>query len=166
MGLVFGFRSLSICIKQLRANYIMIRITNIKLLLDHPEESLLEAIATSLSVDISEIRSFKVFKRSYDARKREVIFLIYSIDVDVNNEAQLLLRHENNTNIRSSPDTSYKYVASAPISYFQRPVIIGAGPCGLMAGLILAQMGFKPIILERGTGATANLFYSRISHSG
>jgi uncharacterized FAD-dependent dehydrogenase len=88
-----------------------------------------------------------VFRRGYDARRRSAIHLIYTLDVGVHDEAAVRRRHPE---LPPSPDTSYRYVAQAPAGS-TRPVVIGCGPCGLLAALLLARMGFRPIILERGT---------------
>lgn len=128
----------------------MLRLNEIKLPLDHPPEAIRDAALAALGVGDAELLSCAVFKRAHDARNKNNIFFIYSLDVEVKNEAALLKKHAKNERIRVSPDMEYKPVASAPAVLTQRPVVIGAGPCGLFVALILAQMGFKPIILERG----------------
>ena len=128
----------------------MLRITDLKLPLDHPDEALTKAIRARLKLDAKEPLSFTVAKRSYDARKRGAILLIYALDVDTPREAELLQRFAGDKNIGPTPDTSYRFVTQAPTQLPRRPVVIGTGPCGLFAGLILAQMGFRPIILDRG----------------
>ncbi|MCC2636854.1 MAG: hypothetical protein K0Q68_573, partial [Moraxellaceae bacterium] len=128
----------------------MLRLNELKLPLDHPEEALQAAILTKLGIPPEALRGFTVIKRSYDARKRGAIVLIYSVDVDTGNDAALLQRFEQDPHILPAPDTSYRFVAQAPENLAQRPLVIGLGPCGLFAGLLLAQMGFRPLILERG----------------
>ncbi|RUL61490.1 NAD(P)/FAD-dependent oxidoreductase [Dyella dinghuensis] len=128
----------------------MLRLTDIKLPLDHAEEALAAAIRDRLHVGQQAIRSYTVFRRGHDARKRGAIQLIYTLDVDVADEAKLLQRFADDPHVRPTPDTNYKFVTQAPTTLARRPVVIGLGPCGLFAGLILAQMGFRPIILERG----------------
>jgi len=128
----------------------MLRLTDIQLPLDHAETELPAAILARLAIEASALRSFTIFKRSYDARKKTAIVLIYTIDVDVEDETALLQRLHGNRLVGVTPDTSYHFVAQAPAGMQRRPVVIGTGPCGLFAGLILAQMGFRPIILERG----------------
>jgi uncharacterized protein len=128
----------------------MLRLTDIKLPLDHAEEALAAAIRAKLHVGAQAIRSFSIFRRGYDARKRGAIQLIYTLDVDVADEATLLQRFADDPHVRPTPDTNYQFVGSAPNDLAHRPVVIGLGPCGLFAGLLLAQMGFRPIILERG----------------
>lgn len=128
----------------------MLRLTDIKLPLDHPEEALAAAIRAKLHVGAAAIRGYSVFRRGHDARKRGVIQLIYTLDVDVADEATLLARFADDPHVRPTPDTNYHFVTKAPATLEHRPVVIGLGPCGLFAGLVLAQMGFRPIILERG----------------
>jgi len=129
----------------------MLRITELKLPLDHPEEALREAIVQRLGIRDEQLLGFNLFKRSYDARKKnsELLF-IYTIDLEASNEAELLHTFEDDRNIGVAPDVTYKYVGHAPAEVEQRPIVVGFGPCGIFAGLLLAQMGFKPIILERG----------------
>lgn len=128
----------------------MIRINELKLPLNHSDDDLPAAICQRLKINAEQLQSFTVFRRGYDARKKSDIQLIYTLDVATGIDEQLLKRHANDPQIRPTPDTSYKFVAKAPAELTERPIVVGLGPCGLFAGLILAQMGFKPIILERG----------------
>ncbi|MBC7991068.1 MAG: hypothetical protein H7Y19_16010, partial [Luteimonas sp.] len=140
----------------------MLRLTDIKLPLDHAEPALAAAIVTRLGLHADELTSYTVTKRSYDARKRGAIVLIYSVDVETPREADILRRlhldpegspqgrDTEGGKVVPAPDTTYKPVARAPENLALRPIVIGTGPCGLFAGLVLAQMGFRPIILERG----------------
>ncbi|MBG6070860.1 MULTISPECIES: NAD(P)/FAD-dependent oxidoreductase [unclassified Polaromonas] len=130
----------------------MLRLTEIKLPLGHAENALQEAIFHTLDITLAELASFTVFKRSFDARKA-VIMQVYIVDVtlaDAALEAQLLVTHAGNPHIFPTPDMAYRPVGSAPASLPLRPVVIGFGPCGMFAALVLAQMGFRPIVLERG----------------
>ena len=129
----------------------MLRITELKLPIDHPEEDLRPAIVQRLGIASDGLLDFTLFKRSYDARKKssELCF-IYTIDLNVKGEAALLLKFADDRNINPAPDVSYKVVGQAPQGLVERPIVVGFGPCGIFAGLLLAQMGFKPIILERG----------------
>ncbi|KPW31299.1 Uncharacterized protein ALO50_04451 [Pseudomonas syringae pv. cerasicola] len=131
---------------------LMLRITELKLPIDHPEEDLRVALLQRLGIDSSELLDFTLFKRSYDARKKssELCF-IYTIDFQVSDEQALLRKLGDDRHVGPAPDVSYKVVGHAPEGLTERPIVVGFGPCGIFAGLLLAQMGFKPIILERGT---------------
>ena len=126
----------------------MLRLTEIRLPLDHPEDELKAAILKRLGIATSDLLGYTLFRRGYDARKRNAIVLVYTVDVEVKNEAVLLKK--NIPHVTAAPDMSYRVVAQAPQGLSERPVVIGTGPCGIFAGLLLAQMGFRPIILERG----------------
>ncbi len=132
----------------------MIRITELRLPIEHAPEELEAAILKRLGISSKDLVDFIVFKRSYDARKNIALAFIYTIDVSVKNEEAILTKFGHDQHVRPSPDTSYHFVAQAnnqsdnPLS--ERPVVIGFGPCGIFAALVLAQMGFKPIVLERG----------------
>jgi uncharacterized FAD-dependent dehydrogenase len=128
----------------------MIRLTEIKLPLDHPPEAIAKAAAAKLGIPARELISCTVFKRGNDARRKSAVLLVYALDVEVANEAAILKRFAHDKDVKPTPDIAYKFVAHAPAGLVQRPVVIGAGPCGLFAALLLAQMGFRPIILERG----------------
>ncbi|TRX03001.1 NAD(P)/FAD-dependent oxidoreductase [Candidatus Methylobacter oryzae] len=128
----------------------MLRITELKLPLDHPENMLKTAIFERLGISPAELISYTIFRRGYDARKKNAILLVYTVDVESANEWAILNRLKNDPHISLTPDNNYRFVTQAPEHPVQRPVVIGTGPCGLFAGLILAQMGFRPIILERG----------------
>ena len=131
----------------------MIRLTEIKLPLNHAPEDLTTAITTKLKISAEQMASFVMFKRGYDARNKRNIQLIYTLDITLTDSDlanDLLVQFESDNHVKATPDTSYKYVGEAPKDLIERPVVIGFGPCGLMAGLTLAQMGFKPIIIERG----------------
>ncbi|MGV8931639.1 MAG: NAD(P)/FAD-dependent oxidoreductase [Luteimonas sp.] len=157
----------------------MLRLTDIHLPLDHADSALAEAIQARLGIGADALTGYTVAKRSYDARKRGAIVLIYSVDVETPREAELLRRLQlqaggpraapsasthapragrkttthasaGMAKVMPTPDTTYRFVARAPDHVPLRPVVIGTGPCGLFAGLLLAQMGFAPIILERG----------------
>jgi uncharacterized FAD-dependent dehydrogenase len=140
----------------------MLRLTDLKLPLDHSEPALREAILARLGISAADLTGYTVAKRSYDARRRGAIVLIYSVDVDTPREADILQRLHldaeaaafahagDGGKVMRTPDTNYKFVAHAPARLPLRPIVIGMGPCGLFAGLVLAQMGFRPIILERG----------------
>ena len=128
----------------------MLRITELKLPLDHTESAIKTAILNRLGIPAVELLSYTVFRQGHDARKRNDISLVYTLDVELKNEAALLARKGDDPHLSLTPDTTYRFVTQAPAKLADRPIVIGTGPCGLFVGLILAQMGFKPIILERG----------------
>jgi hypothetical protein len=128
----------------------MLRISELKLPLDHPPEALPAAIAARLGVGAADVARWSVWKRAHDARRKSAILKVYIVDVEVNGEPAVLRRLAGDPHVRPTPDTAYRPVAAAPPVQRLRPVVIGAGPCGLFAGLILAEMGFRPIILDRG----------------
>ncbi len=130
----------------------MIRLSNIKLPLDHDDQALTQTILSTLDITPEQLISFNMFRRGYDARKKSNIFLIYTLDVEVTNEleTELLIKFADDQLVKKTPDLDYHYVAQAPEDLKERPIIVGFGPCGLLAGLTLAQMGYNPIILDRG----------------
>ena len=130
----------------------MLRLTELKLPLDHDDHALPALIAQTLGLDASDVRSHTIYKRSYDARKQKLL-LAYIADVELANPAQeaaLLQRLAGNPHVRPTPDQAYYPVAQVATAPAVRPVVVGFGPCGIFAALLLAQMGFKPIVLERG----------------
>jgi len=128
----------------------MLRLTELKLPLDHPADALRAAILQRLALADDELLSVSIFKRSYDARKKHALLLIYAVDVEVKNEAALLKKFRNDRHLAPTPDMAYRFVGHAPENLAERPLVVGFGPCGIFAALVLAQMGFKPIVLERG----------------
>jgi hypothetical protein len=164
----------------------MIRLTEVKLPLDHPEGDISSAIVKRLGIPADDLLNYRIFRRGVDARKSHAILFTYTLDIEVRDEAAILARFNNDPHVRIAPDTRYHFVAHAPSDFIskveqggderttqtvhsarqgvseeantvppmkwkpKRPVVIGMGPAGLFAGLILAQMGFRPLILERG----------------
>jgi uncharacterized FAD-dependent dehydrogenase len=119
----------------------------------HPVAALQTLAAQALGIASADIAELQVFKRSFDARKADLL-AVYIVDLTLTHpeqESALLIRHANHPHISATPDMAYRLVARAPTDLTQRPVVVGFGPCGMFAALILAQMGFKPIVLERGT---------------
>jgi uncharacterized FAD-dependent dehydrogenase len=127
----------------------MIRLTELKLPLEHPPDALRDAVLARLRVTPDALWDVKIFRQGHDARRKSAIHLIYTVDVAVRDEAGVLARLAGDHRVMPTPDMRYRLVARAP-AHFARPIVIGAGPCGLFAALTLAQMGFRPIILERG----------------
>jgi len=131
----------------------VLRLSELKLPLDHSEVELAAAVCRRLRIAPDQLRAVRLVKRSVDARKPQAIALVYSLDLDLaldaRAEARLLQRFAGDPHLRPSPDTTYHPVAQAPAAA-PRPVVVGAGPCGYFAALLLAQMGFRPLLLERG----------------
>ena len=135
----------------------MLRITELRLPLDHAAPALRTAVLQRLGLQEAELQGLTVFRRAWDARKKSAIVLSYTVDVELAagvDEATVLARHTGDAHIRLTPDTRYRLVGHAPADFAAagrpRPVVIGFGPCGIFAALILAQMGLRPIVLERG----------------
>lgn len=128
----------------------MLRLTELKLPLDFPESKIRDILLKRLAIGENELIDFSIFRRACDARKRGAIVFIYTLDIAVKNEAAVLQRLRGDRHLSLAPDTRYQFLTQASQSLPLRPVVIGTGPCGLFAGLLLAQMGFRPLILERG----------------
>ncbi len=136
----------------------MLRLTELRLPLNHPEDALRPAIAARLKVPPADLIEVTVFKRSYDARKKSAMQLIYTVDCTLRAEQEVLARHAGDPHVRPTPDMRYRAVGQAPAGFYEagceggphRPVVVGFGPCGIFAALILAQMGLRPVVLERG----------------
>ena len=129
----------------------MLRLSELRLPLDHGPEALQQKVLSQLRIPAERLHKLQLVKQSIDARRRDRIQLVYSVDVEVDGEASLLRRLRGKSRIRQAPDTRYRLMATAsPESLKHRPVVVGAGPCGYFAALLLAQMGFKPLLLERG----------------
>jgi uncharacterized FAD-dependent dehydrogenase len=132
----------------------VLRLTELRLPLDHAEAALRAAVLARLKIRDDALKSCTVFRRAWDARKKSAIVLSYTVDCEVDDEAALLARFQGDPHIRPSPDTRYKFISHAPADFYaaprRRPVVIGFGPCGIFAALVLAQMGLRPIVLERG----------------
>jgi len=129
----------------------MLRLTELSLPIDHADEALRPAILKRLSLSDAALLDYTVFKRSYDARKKSVdLCFVYTVDLKVADEAGVLKRFSEDRNVNHAPDTAYHFVTTTPPTIPHRPLIVGFGPCGIFAALVLAQMGFRPIVLERG----------------
>ncbi|MEJ6003466.1 NAD(P)/FAD-dependent oxidoreductase [Paucibacter soli] len=132
----------------------MLRLTELRLPLNHAEDALRPAVLARLGLKDGQLKSYTVFKRSYDARKKSAMVLIYTVDCELDDEAAVLARFAGDAHVKPTPDMDYKFVGQVPADFYAgarpRPVVIGFGPCGIFAALILAQMGLRPIVLERG----------------
>ena len=130
-----------------------VRITELRLPIDHSIEDLHKAIAQRLKMGEHQMLEYTLFKRSYDARgKNSIILLSYIVDVVVDDVEHVLKQFIDDKNIGPTPDTAYHFVGHADETFTEkkRPVVVGFGPCGIFVGLILAQMGLKTIVLGRG----------------
>ncbi|WP_041274874.1 NAD(P)/FAD-dependent oxidoreductase [Desulforamulus reducens] len=129
----------------------MIRVSGIKITLDQDEAAIKRELLTKLKIKEKELVEYSIFKCSVDARKKDNVFFVYTIDAVINNEDKILKRFARDKDVSSSPDLNYEYTKPGDIPLKNRPVIIGTGPAGLFAGLILAVMGYRPLLLERGS---------------
>ena len=131
----------------------MIRLTELRLPLEHAVPALRQAVVARLGIADAALRELTVFRRGYDARKKSAIVFVHTVDCVVDDEAAVLARHAGDVHVRPTPDTAYRFVGHAPADFAapaRRPIVVGFGPCGIFAALLLAQMGLKPLVIERG----------------
>ena len=132
----------------------MLRVTELRLPLEHRDDELRAAIVARLGIGNDALRAFTVFRRGHDARRKAQIVAVYTVDCEVTDEEALLARHRADPHVRATPDMRYRFAAHAPADFAAsrptRPIVVGFGPCGIFAALVLAQMGLRPIVLERG----------------
>jgi uncharacterized FAD-dependent dehydrogenase len=152
----------------------MLRIAGLRLPLEHDDAALRAAIVARLRIHDAQLRAFTVHKKSWDARKKSAIAWVYTVDCEVGDEEKLLGRNAKDAHVSRTPDMRYRPLGHAPEGFFAgdrpRPVVVGFGPCGIFAALVLAQMGLRPIVLERGkrvrerTQDTWDLWRSGVLH--
>lgn len=128
----------------------MIRVSGIKLTLEQDEAEVKQRLMAKLRLKEKDLVDYTIFKRSVDARKRELIYFVYTVDAVVSNEAKILDKFKGDKDVVITPNLDYQYVKPGSLALKNRPIIIGTGPAGLFAGLILACMGYMPLLLERG----------------
>jgi len=128
----------------------MIRLTELRLPLEHPLEELPAAVLQRLNLEPAELLKLHIHKRRPDARKKHAPQFVYGLDLEVTDEAAVLARFRDDPHVRPTPDMEYRFVAHTPASGLLRPIVVGFGPAGIFAALILAQSGFRPLVLERG----------------
>ncbi|MDB5750411.1 MAG: dependent oxidoreductase [Ramlibacter sp.] len=132
----------------------MLRITELRLPLDHADDAVRAAVVRRLGIADADLLSCEVFRRAYDARKKSAIVLTYTVDCQLRDEAAVLAARQGDPHVKPAPDTRYRFAGHAPADFFAterpRPLVVGFGPCGIFAALLLAQMGLRPIVLERG----------------
>jgi len=131
----------------------VLRLSELKLPLDHSDGDLRQGVLKRLGIPSEDLVDLRVVKRSVDARRREAIQFSYSLDLELNDPDLILKRFRRDPQLKPSPDTTYRFVGHATAQDggdALRPIVIGAGPCGYFAALLLAQMGFRPLLLERG----------------
>jgi len=128
---------------------LMIRIRDITLPFDHKPDALAAGVVKRLDIPEQELLDFTIIRKSIDARRKNNIVAVYTIDVRVENEPEVLSRFSQDIRISPAPGMSYRMPAVGDM-HGLRPVVVGSGPCGLFAALILAQLGYKPLLIERG----------------
>ena len=129
-----------------------IKITNIKLPIDHVEKALIQALEKKLRVPEAKIKDYQIIKRSIDARKKDKVFFVYQLEANLLIDEQKIVKRVNHQDVQmvkpKKRDNIILQTGTKELQY--PPIVIGAGPSGLFAALELAKYGYKPIILERG----------------
>ena len=128
----------------------MLRVHNIKLSFGHDEASLIRAVSKKLNINAKNIESYKIIRRSLDIRKRPDIYYVYTIDVVTSLENAILKANRKNSDIRVSDASEFKFTIDGSEKLSHRPVIVGFGPAGIFCAMMLAENGYRPIVIERG----------------
>jgi len=128
----------------------MIRITQIKLNIEHTKEELRKKLLCLLRIEKEMLLSYQIKKQSIDARKKPLLFFVYTIDVEVKDESKVLKRHSKNATVSQVNITPYVFPESGKEKLAHRPVIVGSGPAGLFCAYMLAKAGYQPLLIERG----------------
>jgi uncharacterized FAD-dependent dehydrogenase len=137
----------------------VLKVRQIKIPIDcNNKDYILKKISNKLKCNLDEIINYKITKLSIDARDKSNLLYVYEFDVDVLGENSILNKNKNNNDICITVDEKYKYEITGNIKLKNRPIIIGSGPCGLLCGYMLAEAGFKPLILERGEKVEERVF--------
>ena len=126
----------------------MLRISNIKIDIDQDIDIVRTKLCKKLRINDSEIDYYSIYKESIDARKKDKISFVYTVDICSKNEKKILAKKLKDVLYIAS--NKYEDVDSGRVAMLQRPVVVGAGPAGLFASLLLAQRGYRPILIERG----------------
>jgi len=135
----------------------MIRITQIKLQVEHTHEELVNKLLWLLRIDKKSLISYKIIRQSIDARKKPTLYYIYTIDANVKDELIILMRQKKNNNISQVSSAPYVFPAPGISKLSNRPVIVGSGPAGLFCTYMLARAGYVPLLIERGASVEERL---------
>ncbi|TCT17067.1 hypothetical protein EDC18_101363 [Natranaerovirga pectinivora] len=127
----------------------MIRIQQLRFELNHNDNNIKNKILKELRITEDALKEYRIIKKSIDARKKNNIIIVYTIDIKVQDEKSVM-KKINNNNIMLTTHQKYTFNVTGPEKIKHRPIIVGTGPAGLFAALLLAEKGFKPIIIERG----------------
>ena len=129
----------------------MLKVRQIKIPIEcNNKDYILGKISNKLKCRVNDIKSYKITKLSVDARDKNNLLYVYEFDVEVLNENAILNKNKNSNDICIAYDEKYKYEITGNIKLKNRPIVIGSGPCGLLCSYMLAEAGYKPLILERG----------------
>ncbi|MDD3024901.1 MAG: FAD-dependent monooxygenase, partial [Syntrophomonadaceae bacterium] len=132
----------------------LLRVSGLKMFIEDDDSRLIDILLKKIRVKRADLLGYKIFKKSVDARKSGQIYFIYTVDIELKDEVSFL-KKTRDKDISAAPDLDYKYVRPGPARMKHRPIIVGSGPAGLFAAIILSGMGYKPLLLERGADVEA-----------